>query len=239
MITFPHPPSMHDRVRNTLEDPGCPPPDAQLRPPEIPFRPPNLTSHQPIHLPPIYLDTDHCDLRNDAEVQKLMAKHGEPPIVLFSCEVLKINRRAEAVQRTMLVCANALYLLDADTKRSRRKIPTRSIASLRMSEMSDNFLGLVCPAEYDLLLVCARKTELVVVLREAHASAMAELGLGGDGSGRDVTSGGGRGGGDVYEGLPVELANRFTYKAGANVTKVVTFTRAGDGEVDTNVADAP
>jgi hypothetical protein len=52
-------------------------------------------------------------------------------------------------------------------------------------------------------------------------------------------SGGGRGGVDVYEGLPVELANRFTYKAGANVTKVVTFTRAGDGEVDTNVADAP
>ena len=168
-----------------------------------------------------------------------MAKHGEPPIVLFSCEVLKINRRAEAVQRTMLVCANALYLLDADTKRSRRKIPTRSIASIRMSEMSDNFLGLVCPAEYDLLLVCERTTELVVVLREAHASAMAELGLGGDGSNRDVTSGGGRGGGDVYEGLPVELANRFTYKAGANVTKVVTFTRAGYGEVDTNVADAP
>ena len=238
MITFVYPPSMHDRVPDTLEDPGCPPPDAQLRPPEIPFRPPNLTSPQPIHLPPC-ISTDHCDLRNDAEVQKLMAKHGEPPIVLFSCEVLKINRRAEAVQRTMLVCANALYLLDADTKRSRRKIPTRSIASLRMSEMSDNFLGLVCPAEYDLLLVCARKTELVVVLREAHASAMAELGLGGDGSGRDVTSGGGRGGGDVYEGLPVELANRFTYKAGANVTKVVTFTRAGDGEVDTNVADAP
>ena len=238
MITFPHPPSMHDRVPDTLEDPGCPPPDAHAPSPRNPFPSPPAHLPQPIHLPPC-ISTDHCDLRNDAEVQKLMAKHGEPPIVLFSCEVLKINRRAEAVQRTMLVCANALYLLDADTKRSRRKIPTRSIASIRMSEMSDNFLGLVCPAEYDLLLVCARKTELVVVLREAHASAMAELGLGGDGSGRDVTSGGGRSGVDVYEGLPVELANRFTYKAGANVTKVVTFTRAGDGEVDTNVADAP
>ena len=59
------------------------------------------------------------------------------------------------------------------------------------------------------------------------------------GAGATRPVGGGRGGVDVYEGLPVELANRFTYKAGANVTKVVTFTRAGDGEVDTNVADAP
>ena len=99
-----------------------------------------------------------------------MAKHGEPPLVLFSCEVLKINRRGEAVPRTLLVCANSIFLLDADARRgARRKIPLRSLASLRMSEMSDNFLAMVCPAEYDLLLVCGRKTELVVVLREAHS----------------------------------------------------------------------
>ena len=108
-----------------------------------------------------------------------MAKHGEPPLVLFSCEVLKINRRGEAVPRTLLVCANSIFLLDADARRgARRKIPLRSLASLRMSEMSDNFLAMVCPAEYDLLLVCGRKTELVVVLREAHRCAMVELGMG-------------------------------------------------------------
>ena len=49
-----------------------------------------------------------------------------------------------------------------------------------------------------------------------------------------VDAGGGRGA-DV--GLRVELSNRCTYKAGANVAKAVTFTRAGDGEVDTEVAD--
>ena len=47
-----------------------------------------------------------------------MAKHGEPPLVLFSCEVLKINRRGEAVPRTLLVCANSIFLLDADARRS-------------------------------------------------------------------------------------------------------------------------
>ena len=168
-----------------------------------------------------------------------MAKHGEPPLVLFSCEVLKINRRGEAVPRTLLVCANSIFLLDADARRgARRKIPLRSLASLRMSEMSDNFLAMVCPAEYDLLVVCGRKTELVVVLREAHRCAMVELGMGASGEGRggrSVDAGGGGRGADV--GLRVELSNRFTYKAGANVAKAVTFTRAGDGEVDTEVAD--
>ena len=166
-----------------------------------------------------------------------MAKHGEPPLVLFSCEVLKINRRGEAVPRTLLVCANSIFLLDADARRgARRKIPLRSLASLRMSEMSDNFLAMVCPAEYDLLLVCGRKTELVVVLREAHRCAMVELGMGGgDREGRDGRSVDAAGRADV--GLRVELSNRFTYKAGANVAKAVTFTRAGDGEVDTEVAD--
>jgi hypothetical protein len=166
-----------------------------------------------------------------------MAKHGEPPLVLFSCEVLKINRRGEAVPRTLLVCANSIFLLDADARRgARRKIPLRSLASLRMSEMSDNFLAMVCPAEYDLLVVCGRKTELVVVLREAHRCAMVELGMGGgDREGRDGLSVDAAGRADV--GLRVELSNRFTYKAGANVAKAVTFTRAGDGEVDTEVAD--
>ena len=102
--------------------------------------------------------------------------------------------------------------------------------------MSDNFLAMVCPAEYDLLVVCGRKTELVVVLRDAHRCAMVELGMGGgDRQGRDGLSVDAAGRADV--GLRVELSNRFTYKAGANVAKAVTFTRAGDGEVDTEVAD--
>ena len=68
--------------------------------------------------------------------------------------------------------------------------------------------------------------------------AMVELGMGASGEGRggrSVDAGGGGRGADV--GLRVELSNRFTYKAGANVAKAVTFTRAGDGEVDTEVAD--
>jgi hypothetical protein len=110
-------------------------------------------------------------LRSSPEVVKLLAKHGEPPVVLFSEEVLKINRRGEAVPRIMLVAANAVYLLDAETKRARRRMATRALSCVRMSEFADNFLALVCPAEYDVLLVCSRKIEAVMAMRDAKRAA--------------------------------------------------------------------
>ena len=53
-----------------------------------------------------------------------------------------------------------------------------------MSEFADNFLALVCPDEYDVLLVCARKIEAVMAMRDAYATATAkppagEIGRGG------------------------------------------------------------
>ena len=116
-----------------------------------------------------------------------MAKHGETPVVLFSDEVLKINRRGEAVPRVMLVASNAN------------------------------------PDEYDCLLVCARKIEAVMAMCDARRAL-----------GRGSSGVGGRGGGE----LPVELSLRFEYRAGANMTKIVAFTRLDDGEVDTTITDA-
>lgn len=147
-----------------------------------------------------------------------MAKHGEPPVVLFSEEVLKINRRGEAVPRVMLVASNAVYLLNAETHRAHRKLPLRSLGALRMSELSDNFLAIVKPDEYDCLLVCARKIEAVMAMCDA----------------RRALGGGSSAGGE----LPVELSLRFEYRAGANMTKIVAFTRLDDGEVDTIITDA-
>lgn len=167
--------------------------------------------------------TDHADLRSSPEVAKLMAKHGETPVVLFSDEVLKINRRGEAVPRVMLVASNAVYLLNAETHRVHRKLPLRSLGALRMSELSDNFLAIVNPDEYDCLLVCARKIEAVTAMCDARRAL-----------GRGSSGVGGRGGGE----LPVELSLRFEYRAGANMTKIVAFTRLDDGEVDTTITDA-
>lgn len=163
-----------------------------------------------------------------------MAKHGEPLVVLFSEEVLKINRRGEAVPRVMLLASNALYFLNAETHRMHRKLPLRSLGALRMSELSDNFLAIINPAEYDCLLVCARKTEAVVAVCEAHRAAVTALGMGGEargGGGGERRGGEGGQGGDGGAELPVELSLRFTYKAGANVVKQVVFTRL-DGETN-------
>ena len=166
---------------------------------------------------------DHCDLRSSPEVVKLLAKHGEPPVVLFSEEVLKINRRGEAVPRIMLVAANAVYLLDAETKRARRRMATRALSCVRMSEFADNFLALVCPAEYDVLLVCSRKIEAVMAMRDAKR-AMSGAAISGDKA--------------AAFDLPVEIGESFVYAAGADATKRVTFVRLENGEVDTTIRDA-
>ena len=178
------------------------------------------------------LRPDHCNLRSSPEVVKLLAKHGEPPLVLFSEEVLKINRRGEAVPRVLLVAANAVYLLDAETRRARRRMATRALSCVRMSEFADNFLALVCPDEYDVLLVCARKIEAVMAMRDAYATATAKPPAGADPAGELR---GGRGG--ARRDLPVEIGESFVYAAGADLTKRVTFVRLENGEVDTTIRD--
>ena len=163
-------------------------------------------------------------MRSSPEVVKLLAKHGEPPLVLFSEEVLKINRRGEAVPRIMLVAANAVYLLDASTRRARRRMATRALSCVRMSEFADNFLALVCPAEYDVLLVCSRKIEAVMAMRDAKRAASGAA-ISGDKAA-------------ALELLPVEIGESFVYAAGADATKRVTFVRLENGEVDTTIRDA-
>lgn len=167
-------------------------------------------------------------MRSSPEVVKLLAKHGEPPLVLFSEEVLKINRRGEAVPRIMLVAANAVYLLDADTRRARRRMATRALSCVRMSEFADNFLALVCPAEYDVLLVCSRKIEAVMAIRDAARGATASAG---DAAKADPAAA-------MKRDLPVEIGASFVYAAGADLTKRVTFVRLDNGEVDTTIRDA-
>ena len=54
------------------------------------------------------------------------------------------------------------------------------------------------------------------------------------GDARRALGGGSSAGGE----LPVELSLRFEYRAGANMTKIVAFTRLDDGEVDTIITDA-
>jgi len=174
---------------------------------------------------------DHCDLRSTPEVVKLLAKHGEPPLVLFSEEVLKINRRGEAVPRIMLVATNAVYLLDAETRRVRRKIAVKALGCLRMSEHSDNFLALVYPEEYDVLLVCARKIEAVLAMCDAYGASVGTSGETLSDDGQKKTSK------TRKKRLAVELSTSFTYAAGADLTKQVTFVRLEDGEVDTTIRD--
>ena len=157
---------------------------------------------------------DHAGLRGSPEVLKFMAKHGETS-VLFSEQVLKINRRHEAVPRVFLVADSAVYLLNAETHRIHRKIPLRAVECVRMSELPDNFVAIVNPAEYDSLVVCSRKIEAVAAMSVAYLALTGSR-------------------------LDVQLGNQLTYRAGANVTKVVAFTRGvDDGDVDAAISDAP
>jgi hypothetical protein len=70
-------------------------------------------------------------------------------------------------KRLILITDVALYILETESFRVKRRISLETLESLRLSELNDNFFAVIIPAEYDYLLASTRKTEVVTVLLEA------------------------------------------------------------------------
>lgn len=67
----------------------------------------------------------------------------------------------------------ALYLVDPESDALKRRIALAAVDKMCMSELSDNFVAIIIPTEYDLLMASTRKTEIVTVLVETAKSASA------------------------------------------------------------------
>lgn len=91
--------------------------------------------------------------------------------VLFADKVLKFTSSGKMKRRILLITDFALYLIDPESDALKRRIALAAVEKTCMSELSDNFVAIIIPTEYDLLMASTRKTEIVTVLVETAKSA--------------------------------------------------------------------
>ena len=161
---------------------------------------------------------DDLGIASDASCASTLTKYGVNEIT-FSAHCIKINKRDECVKRIFVVTNIGVMILDAHTRRMRRKFAWRDLSEVRVSVFADDFFALVAPVEYDTLLACSRKVEAIVAMRDMWK--------------RDART---RNGG-VDEELPVRAGESFTYNATALRVRRVDFRRLADGDVDIDVSD--
>jgi len=97
---------------------------------------------------------DKLHMRHDAECRRMLdsqtdRKDDDDEIVLYSNQMIKINRRGKEQTRTLLVTNKAVYsCMPKNVAKVRRKIPLLEIASITLSTVSGEFV-LHIPREYD------------------------------------------------------------------------------------------
>ncbi|XP_025887274.1 uncharacterized protein [Solanum lycopersicum] len=140
---------------------------------------------------------DYLDVPSRPYLMKILEKQGDKK-VLFADKVLKFTSTGKMKRRIFLVTDFAVYIVDPNIDALKRRISLAAVEKLCLSELSDNFLAIIIPTEYDLLIASTRKTEIVSVLVDATRSQ------------------------SDYE-LEVLLSNRFEYNATSELVKEIDF----------------
>ncbi|KAI5657759.1 hypothetical protein M9H77_26552 [Catharanthus roseus] len=146
------------------------------------------------------LSKDYINVPSRPYILKILNKQGDKT-VLFADKVLKFTGSGKLKRRILLITDFALYIIDPDTDALKRRIALAAVEKLCLSELGDNFLAIIIPTEYDVLLASTRKTEIVDALVESASD---------------------------YE-LDVLRSNRFTYNAAADLVKEVQFEEVEGG----------
>ncbi|XP_027338684.1 myosin IB heavy chain-like [Abrus precatorius] len=151
---------------------------------------------------------DYIDLPSNPYLMKILNKQGDQ-VVLFADKVLKFTGTGKMKFRILLITDFAIYIVDPDTDSLKRRVALAAVEKICVSELSDNFLAVIIPTEYDLLIASARKTEIVTAFGEATRRA------------------------SDYE-LDVVSSNRFEYNATSDLVKEVEFEEV-EGGVKTRI----
>ncbi|XAR71671.1 hypothetical protein NMG60_11018052 [Bertholletia excelsa] len=146
---------------------------------------------------------DYIDIPSRPCILKILEKQGDKT-VLFADRVLKFTSSGKMKKRILLITDFAVYVIDPETDALKRRIALAAVDKICLSELSDNFFSIIIPTEYDMLMACTRKTEIVTVLVEAIKSAA------------------------DYE-LEVAFSNRFDYHAASDLVKEVQFEQVAGG----------
>lgn len=91
--------------------------------------------------------------------------------VLFADKVLKFTSSGKMKCRILLITDFAIYIVDPEIDSLKRRIALAAVDKICLSKLNDNFLAVIIPTEYDLLLASARKTEIVTAFVEATRKA--------------------------------------------------------------------
>ncbi|KAH8487544.1 hypothetical protein H0E87_026209 [Populus deltoides] len=151
---------------------------------------------------------DYLDVPSHSYLMKIFQKQGDKQ-VLFADKVLKFTASGKMKHRILLITDFALYIIDPETNALKRRIALAAVEKTCLSDLSDNFLAIIIPKEYDLLMASTRKTEIVAVLVEATKSA------------------------SDFE-LEVVFSNSFEYNADAELVKEIQFEEV-EGGVKTRI----
>ncbi|GMH28101.1 hypothetical protein Nepgr_029944 [Nepenthes gracilis] len=146
---------------------------------------------------------DYLDVPSQPHLMKILNKQGDRQI-LFADKVLKFTGSGKIKRRTLVITEFAIYIVDPETDALKRRIALAAVERVYLSELNDNFVAIIIPTEYDLLMASTRKNEIATKLVEATKSS------------------------PDYE-VEVVFSNRFEYNASADLVKSVQFEEVEGG----------
>ncbi|KMT16093.1 hypothetical protein BVRB_3g052600 [Beta vulgaris subsp. vulgaris] len=155
---------------------------------------------------------DYLDVSSNPYLLKILDKQGDRQ-VLFADKVLKFTSTGKMKRRILIVTDFALYVIDPDTYSLKRRIALAAVEKLYLSKLCDNFLAIIIPTEYDILMASTRKNEIVTILVDASKST------------------------SNFE-IDVIFKNRFEYNPAADFVKEVHFEEV-EGGVKTRILRKP
>ncbi|KAH9625771.1 hypothetical protein KSS87_010736 [Heliosperma pusillum] len=155
---------------------------------------------------------DYLNVDSQPLLLKILNKQGDRQ-VLFADKVLKFTGTGKMKRRILIITDYALYIVDPESYSLKRRIALAAVEKLYLSKLCDNFLAIVIPTEYDMLMASTRKNEIVTVLVEATKN-------------------------DSDFELDVIFKNRFDYNPAADLVKEVHFEEV-EGGVKTRILRKP
>jgi myosin I len=96
--------------------------------------------------------------------------------MVFADQIVKLNRRSKPERRDLVVTTKAMYFVMRKKKKGEivynltRRTDIAQIGSISMSTLSDNYIVIHVPSEYDNLFENEHKTELCMVLSECYTT---------------------------------------------------------------------
>eukprot|EP01114_Cavostelium_apophysatum_P015538 TRINITY_DN424_c0_g1_i2.p1 TRINITY_DN424_c0_g1~~TRINITY_DN424_c0_g1_i2.p1 ORF type:complete len:1158 (+),score=312.59 TRINITY_DN424_c0_g1_i2:262-3735(+) len=149
---------------------------------------------------------DYMNYDCNYALQDLIRQHSGQEGVIFSDQIVKLNRRNKPERRDFVITDQAFYIVARALKDNRpfykltRRTALADIERLSLSTLQDNYIVMHIPREYDNLMENDKKTEMVAILLEYYQAL----------TGRQ---------------LPIQFTDRVQYKIKSGDTRELQFTR--------------